>query len=61
VFADHDYEVEGTVLALGATPKTEYVWFETVLREPGGRDVASMIMMLRFMKGSSPLWEDASK
>ena len=60
VFAEKDYEVDGKVLALGATPKTEYVWFETRLREPRGEDVASMIMMLRFMKASSPLWPDAA-
>jgi hypothetical protein len=59
VFMERDYEVSGTVLATGATPKTEYVWYETLMREPGGRDVASMIMMLRFMKASSPLWAEA--
>ena len=58
VFAEHDYEVSGTILALGDTPKTEYLWFETIMREPGGRDVASMLMMLRFMKGSSKLWAE---
>src|SRR5262245_30766036 len=58
VFADHDYEVEGKVLALGVTPKTEYVWFETLMREPSGQQVAAMIMMLRFMKASSPLWAE---
>lgn len=56
VFIDRDYEVAGNVLAVGATPKTEYVWYESLLREPGGREVAAMIMMLRFMKASSPLW-----
>jgi hypothetical protein len=57
VFAEHDYEVGGTILAIGQTPKTEYFWYETTLREPGGKDVASMLMMLRFMKASSPLWQ----
>jgi hypothetical protein len=57
-FIDHDYEVAGEVLATGQTPKTEYVWFHSTLREPGsGMDVASMIMMLRFMKASSKLWQ----
>jgi hypothetical protein len=57
VFTDRDYEVSGTVLAVGDTPKSEYVWYESTLREPGSaRDVASMIMMLRLMKASSPLW-----
>lgn len=57
VFIEHDYEVTGTIVAAGTTPKTEYVWYEAALREPGtGTDVASMLMMLRFMKSSSPLW-----
>lgn len=59
VFREHDYEVSGKVLNLGETPKTEYVWYESLLTEPGsGKEVASMIMMLRFMKGSSSLWQD---
>jgi hypothetical protein len=58
VFIDHDYDVRGKIVALGTTPKTEYAWYETVAREPGsGKDVASMLMMLRFMKASSPMWE----
>jgi hypothetical protein len=58
VFADHDYEVTGRILAVGQTPKTEYLWYETLLREPsGGREIAAMLMMLRFMKASSPLWQ----
>lgn len=56
VFLDRAYEVSGRVVALGDTPKTEYVWFETLARD-GGTDVASMLMMLRFMKASSPLWQ----
>lgn len=60
VFHDRDYTVDGDILALGVTPKTEYVWFETHLREPAvPAPVASMIMMLRFMKASSPLWAES--
>ena len=59
VFIEHDYEVSATILKIGDTPKSEYVWYESVLREPGGGpDVASMIMMLRWMKASSPLWKE---
>ena len=59
VFVEHDYEVSGRVLAVGQTPKTEYFWWETLLRDPAsGTDVASMIMMLRFMKASSKLWQE---
>jgi hypothetical protein len=55
VFMEREYSVSGTVLAVGQTPKTEYLWYETVMRD-GATDVASMLMMLRFMKASSPLW-----
>ena len=57
VFMDHEYEVSGRVLAIGQTPKTEYFWYESTASEPGGEPVASMTMMLRFMKASSPLWQ----
>jgi hypothetical protein len=58
LFVDRDYDIRGNILALGTSPKSEYVWYETIASEPAaGRDVASMIMMLRFMKASSPLWE----
>jgi hypothetical protein len=57
VFLEHDYEIAGEILAVGQTPKTEYFWFESIAREPGaGTPVASMLMMLRFMKASSKLW-----
>jgi hypothetical protein len=59
LFVDRDYDVSGKIVALGTTPKTEYAWYETVAREPGsGNDVASMLMMLRFMKASSALWAE---
>ena len=57
-FVEHDYQVRGRVLAVGETPRTEYLWYESVLSEPsGGVDRARMLMMLRFMKDSSPVWQ----
>ena len=57
-FVAHDYVVRGEVLAVGETPKTEYLWYESILSEPsGGVDRARMLMMLRFMKDSSPAWQ----
>src|SRR5437867_3100581 len=35
VFVERDYEVTGNILTVGETPQTEYLWFETLLREPG--------------------------
>src|SRR3972149_1280789 len=48
VFADRDYDVSGSIVGVGQTPKTEYLWYETLMRD-GAKDVASMLMMLRFM------------
>jgi hypothetical protein len=57
VFVEHDYECQSTVLAVGETPKTEYLYYEATLHEPGSDErVLTMIMMLRFMKASSSLW-----
>lgn len=53
------YHVEGEVVAVGASPKTEYVWYDTRATDESGRLVASMRMQLRWMKASSPLYADA--
>jgi hypothetical protein len=59
VLVDHDYETQAKVLAVGETPKTEYLYYEASLFEPGSREtVLSMVMMLRFMKASSRLWAE---
>lgn len=59
VFIERDYEIAGTILGVGQTPKTEYVWYEArALDATDGLHVATMTMMLRFMKASSALWRD---
>jgi acyl dehydratase len=58
MFIDRDYFVSAKILAVGQTPKTEYFWYESLLSDTrDGKRVASMIMMLRFMKASSKLWQ----
>jgi hypothetical protein len=60
VFIDRDYFVSAKILAVGQTPKTEYFWYESLLSDTrDGKRVASMIMMLRFMKASSKLWQES--
>ena len=59
VLVEHPYRVSGSIVALGQSPKTEYMWFETALNEPAGERIAEMRMLLRFMKASSPLYKDA--
>ncbi|TDC91763.1 hypothetical protein [Actinomadura sp. 7K507] len=49
---DETYEVVSTVRALGCTPKTEYMWTETIAGR-GGTPVISVLMMSRVMKASS--------
>ncbi len=58
VYAEYDYTCITTVLAVSETPKTEYVWYESLLTDADSEaKVASMLMMLRFMKASSALWQ----
>ncbi|WP_433249383.1 hypothetical protein [Actinomadura nitritigenes] len=49
------YHVSSTVRALGCTPRTEYIWTETIARR-GAVPVASVLMMSRVMKASSDLY-----
>ena len=48
------YKVRAKVLALSESPKTENVWYRAWAADPAtGEDVGSMLMYLRYMKGSS--------
>jgi hypothetical protein len=54
---DTTYAMRGRILGIGQSPRTEYVWFETVAADPStGNDVSAMVMQLRWMKASSPLY-----
>jgi hypothetical protein len=55
---DRTYRVGGEILAVGESPKTEYVWFESYAATPEGERVAEMRMQLRWMKASSKLYQD---
>jgi hypothetical protein len=55
---DRTYRVGGLILAVGQSPKTEYVWFESHADTLDGRRVACMRMQLRWMKASSPLYAE---
>src|SRR5208282_81637 len=54
VLVERPYRASGSIVALGQSPKTEYMWFETALNEAAGKRIAEMRMLLRFMKASSP-------
>jgi hypothetical protein len=52
--ADTPYKVRAKILALSESPKTENVWYRAWAADPDtGEDVHSMLMYLRYMKGSS--------
>ncbi len=53
-----EYTCVGEVIAVGQSPKTEYMWFETGLDDSAGKRVAEMRMLLRWMKASSPLYPE---
>ena len=54
---DRTYRVGGDVIAVGQSPQTEYVWFESYANAEDGTRVAEMRMQLRWMKASSKLYE----
>lgn len=57
VMLDTDYLVEGEIVGLGESPKTEIAWYESWLRPAsGGPVLARLLMMSRVLKASSPLW-----
>jgi hypothetical protein len=55
---DRDYQVRAEVVGVGESPKTEFLWFDSEAVTPEGVPVASMRMLLRFMKASSPEYRD---
>ena len=54
---DRDYTFGGRILAVGESPKTEYTWFEVTASDDRG-PVAELLMQLRWMKASSPLYDE---
>jgi hypothetical protein len=54
-----DYTITGRVLDVSDSPKTEVLWYTTEARkadDPTGEPVASLTMMTRLLKDSSPLY-----
>ena len=51
------YKASGKLICVGASPKTEYFWYDSTLKEKeNGKVIAEMRHMTRFMKASSPLY-----
>ena len=52
VFVGEQYEVTRTLVAKGETPKTEFEWVRSVLKDASGRVVAEMTLQQMMLKGS---------
>lgn len=61
VQVETDYVVNGHVVAVGQSPKTEYMWFETQMDDLAGKRIAEMRMLLRWMKASSDRYPELQK
>jgi hypothetical protein len=57
VLVGKPYRAAGHLISVGQSPKTEYLWFEAYMDDQGGRRTAEMRMMLRYMKASSPVYQ----
>jgi|SRR5579859_1306056 len=52
-----DYLARTRTLKFSESPRTENVWYEVIFTaKDGGPDLGRVLYLLRFMKGSSPLW-----
>ena len=56
IVAGVPYRKTGTVVCVGASPKTEFAWVDSALHDADGRLIAEMRHLTRWMKVSSPLW-----
>jgi hypothetical protein len=50
---DEEYLVRAQVAAVGQSPRTEYIWFDSHADDARGVRIAEMRMLLRWMKASS--------
>ncbi len=57
---DTPYQGGGKILALGQSPKTEYVWYDAWADDPQGNRTAEMRMMIRYVKASSVLYNETA-
>ncbi len=60
LLVDVPYQGAGKVVAVGQSPKTEYLWYDTHVEDEDGQRVAEMRMMTRFVKASSVLYDESA-
>ena len=62
VKANVPYKNGGEIICLGASPKTEFFWFDAYLDDKdSGNRVAEMRHLTRFMKSVSSAWKESEK
>lgn len=54
------YHIEASVVCVGQSPKTEYVWYEQKAFDESGDLVVTLLIQSRAMKASSPLYSSES-
>jgi len=52
------YRKTARVVSVGASPKTEFAWFDSELRDAAGEVIVEMRHMTRWMKQGSKQWAD---
>ena len=60
VLVGKPYHAGGHLINLGQSAKTEYLWYEAYMDDQAACRTAEMRMMLRFMKASSPAYQQDS-
>lgn len=56
--AEAPYRKTARVVSVGASPRTEFAWFDSELTDAAGTRIAEMRHMTRWMKASSPRWAE---
>jgi hypothetical protein len=57
LMCDTEYSVEGRVVAVGQSPRTETLWYDMAASDAQGYLVATARVLTRFAKASSPLYQ----
>ncbi|CAA9213712.1 MAG: hypothetical protein AVDCRST_MAG50-163 [uncultured Acidimicrobiales bacterium] len=58
VLLDEAYEVDGEIVAISDSPQTEVLWYDARAVDQSGALVATLRMMNRFFKASSPRYAE---
>ena len=57
-FLDRDYVLSTRIAGMDESPRTENLWCQSEIRDEAGTVVASLLLMTRFVKQTSPLYAE---